>query len=52
MKNFDENLNARIPNLEHWEPDNPRTCPTCRSLLQWFDNGKKTDEKSKAKAGH
>jgi hypothetical protein len=35
MKNFDEGVNARL-DMEHWDPEDERTCKTCRSLLRWF----------------
>ena len=39
MKQFDENLNARL-DMEHWNPDDSRTCKTCLLMQKWFKNDK------------
>jgi len=39
MKQFDEGLNARL-DMEHWNPDDSRTCKTCLLMQKWFKNEK------------
>jgi len=36
MKQFDKNMNAKIPDLENWDPEDARTCRTCREMRKWF----------------
>ena len=35
MRNYDEALNARL-GMDHWDPEDGRTCRTCNSMRRWF----------------
>lgn len=49
MKTFDEDLNARL-NMENWDPANPKTCPSCLMLMQWFAaTGQKVEDERTVK---